>query len=64
MLPKSYECRECANEIDAVTRPKRCPACDEEGTLVRSDGFDSRERDEDDGCGGYSDPRDYRAGRE
>lgn len=58
-----YECRECANQVTAKVRPKVCPGCGEERTLFREDGWDDRERDEDDGSS-YGHPGDRLRGYE
>lgn len=63
MHPKWYECAECSNEVQAVSRPKTCPGCGEERTMVRQDGYDSRERGEDDGTGDYERAEERRAER-
>lgn len=48
-----YTCRDCGDEVRASARPSRCPSCDTPRTMIRSDGYDARDRYEDDGTGDY-----------
>lgn len=56
-----YQCHSCGEQMRLRRLPAACPNCDRIGTLVACE--PDRDRDEDDGRSGYSDPRDARAER-